>query len=252
MPDGSLGIRLLLVDDDADAAAMYEMQLSARGFQVVRAHSGTGAIARASMDAPDLIYFDLGLPEMHGFDVLEQLRAGPNTAGIPVVILTNYSEPSLSSAAASSARTITSSKRTRRRQFSPRPHENGCRERRRGGRGFGGGPGRGARPGSPGAHDAALDAVEPERLLEGEDEHTAYVDDAVHWTEVYAELLDFKRSLLAVAEHELRSMNHDAESEVKETDLKVLIAEAARFERRLDFWRVRAGELKARSVTDSE
>lgn len=102
------------------------------------------------------------------------------------------------------------------------------------------------------ARDAALDAVEPERLLEGEDEHTAYVDDAVHWTEVYGELLDFKRSLLAVAEDELRSMNHDAESEVKETDLKVLIAEAARFKRRLGFWQERADELKARSVTDSE
>ena len=95
MPDGSLGIRLLLVDDDVDVAAMHEMQLSAHGFQVIRAHSGTEAIVRASKDAPDLIYLDLGLPEMHGFDVLMQLRAGPNTAGIPVVILTNYSEPEL-------------------------------------------------------------------------------------------------------------------------------------------------------------
>jgi len=102
------------------------------------------------------------------------------------------------------------------------------------------------------ARDAALDAVEPERLLEGEDERTAYVDDAVHWIKVYAELLDFKRSLLAVAEHELRSMGDDAESEVKDTDLKVLMAEAARFERRLDFWNERADKLKASSVTDSE
>jgi len=102
------------------------------------------------------------------------------------------------------------------------------------------------------ALDAALDAVEPERLLEGEDERTAYVDDAVHWTKVYAELLDFKRSLLAVAERQLSSMEDEAESEVKDTDLKVLMAEAARFERRLDFWRERADELKASSVTDSE
>jgi hypothetical protein len=102
------------------------------------------------------------------------------------------------------------------------------------------------------ARDAALDAVEPERLLEGEDERTAYVDDAVHWTKVYAELLDFKRSLLAVAERQLRSMDDEAESEVKDTDLKVLMAEAARFERRLDFWHERADELKASSVTDSE
>ena len=68
-------IRLLLVDDDVDVATMYEMQLAAHGFHVITAHSGTEAIDRASTDAPDLIYLDLGLPEMHGFDVLEQLRA---------------------------------------------------------------------------------------------------------------------------------------------------------------------------------
>lgn len=95
MPDGSPSIRLLLVDDDLDVAAMYEMQLAAQGFHVIRATSGAEAIIRAGADLPDLIYLDLGLPEMHGLDVLEQLRAGPTTAGIPVVILTNYSEPEL-------------------------------------------------------------------------------------------------------------------------------------------------------------
>jgi two-component system, OmpR family, alkaline phosphatase synthesis response regulator PhoP len=95
MTDGSLRIRLLLVDDDIDVATMYEMQLAAHGFQVITAHSGTEAIDRAGAEHPDLIYLDLGLPEMHGFDVLEQLRAAPRTAGIPVVILTNYSEPEL-------------------------------------------------------------------------------------------------------------------------------------------------------------
>ena len=102
------------------------------------------------------------------------------------------------------------------------------------------------------ARDAALDAVEPERLLDGEDEHTAYLEDAVHWAKVYTELLDFKRSLMAVSAHELQSMGDAAESEVKDTDLKVLRAEAARFERRLSFWQERADELRARSVTDSE
>jgi hypothetical protein len=102
------------------------------------------------------------------------------------------------------------------------------------------------------AREAALDAVEPVRLLEGEDEDTTYVDDAVHWTKVYAELLDFKASLLTLAEHRLPSMGDDAESEVKETDLKVLKAEAARFERRLEFWRDRIRELNADSVTDPQ
>ena len=63
--------------------------------RVITARSGAEAIDRAGADAPDLIYLDLGLPEMHGFDVLQRLRAAPTTAGIPVVILTNYSEPEL-------------------------------------------------------------------------------------------------------------------------------------------------------------
>lgn len=107
-------------------------------------------------------------------------------------------------------------------------------------------------PGHQEAQDAALDAVEPERLLEGEDEHTEYLDDAVHWTEVYAELLDFKRSLLDLAEQRVAALDDAAESEVRETDLKVLAAEAARFRRRIAFWQRRVEELEARSVTDSE
>ena len=107
-------------------------------------------------------------------------------------------------------------------------------------------------PGHQEAQDAALDAVEPERLLEGEDEHTEYVDDAVHWTEVYAELLDFKQSLLDLAERRVAALEDAAESEVRETDLKVLAAEAARFRRRLAIWQRRVEELEARSVTHSE
>jgi hypothetical protein len=102
------------------------------------------------------------------------------------------------------------------------------------------------------AQDAALDAVEPERLLEGEDEHTVFVDDAVHWTKVYAELLDFKRSLLTLAEQRVPAMDDDAGSEIEGTDLKVLQAEAARFERRLGFWQERVSELEDGTVTNSE
>jgi hypothetical protein len=100
------------------------------------------------------------------------------------------------------------------------------------------------------ARKAALDAVEPERLLEGEDEDTAYVDDAAHWAKVYAELLDFKRSLLTVAEQRMQVMHDDAGLEVEETDLKVLKAEAARFERRLDFWQGRIAALRPASGTE--
>jgi hypothetical protein len=90
------------------------------------------------------------------------------------------------------------------------------------------------------AQNAALDAVEPERLLPGEDEDSVHLDDAVHWTKVYSELLDFKRSLLRVAEDRITSMHNAARTEIEETDLKILVAEALRLERRQDFWRARS------------
>jgi hypothetical protein len=100
------------------------------------------------------------------------------------------------------------------------------------------------------ARRAALDAVEPERLLEGENEDSAYLDDAMHWAEVYTELLDFKQSLLTLAEQRVTVMHDDAGLEVEETDLKVLKAEAARFERRLEFWQDRISALQAPTGTE--
>jgi hypothetical protein len=96
------------------------------------------------------------------------------------------------------------------------------------------------------AADAALDAVEPERLLPGEEEDSVHLDDAVHWTKVYSELLDFKRSLLTVAEDRITSMIDVARTEVEATDLKILQAEAQRLERRQEFWRVRSDTLTDR------
>lgn len=96
------------------------------------------------------------------------------------------------------------------------------------------------------AVNAALDAVEPERLLPGEEEDSVHLDDAVHWTKVYSELLDFKRSLLTVAEDRITSMNDAARTEIEETDLKILQAEAQRLERRQEFWRVRSATLTDR------
>ncbi|HUZ68486.1 MAG TPA: hypothetical protein VMU65_02130 [Candidatus Saccharimonadales bacterium] len=99
------------------------------------------------------------------------------------------------------------------------------------------------------ARDAALDAVEPERLLDGEVEDTRHADDALHWAKVYAELLDFKRGLLGVAEQRVESMDEAAGDEVKKTDMKVLLAERERFERRLEFWRRRAQILQDQAGT---
>jgi CheY-like chemotaxis protein len=90
-----LRARLLLVDDDDALAEMYALQLTASGFQVTTARSGAEALQLVLDATPDLIYLDLGLPGMTGLEVLERLRQAPSTAEVPVVILTNFSEPEM-------------------------------------------------------------------------------------------------------------------------------------------------------------
>jgi hypothetical protein len=91
--------------------------------------------------------------------------------------------------------------------------------------------------------EAGEKAVDEDRLLEGEDPKTPYLDDATHWVTVYTELLGVKGELVGVTEAQLPDMSVEARREVAATDLVVLDAEMKRFSRRLEFWRQRCLEL---------
>jgi hypothetical protein len=93
------------------------------------------------------------------------------------------------------------------------------------------------------AEEAGEKAVDDDRLLEGEDPKTPYLDDATHWVTVYTELLAVKRELVGVSEARLPDMHEAARREVTSTDLVVLDAEMKRFSRRLEFWRQRCLDL---------
>jgi hypothetical protein len=93
------------------------------------------------------------------------------------------------------------------------------------------------------ADEAGEKAVDDDRLLEGEDPKTPYLDDATHWVTVYTELLGVKRELVGVSEAHLPEMPEEARHEVASTDLVVLHAEMKRFSRRLEFWRQRCVQL---------
>ena len=88
-------LNVLLIEDDPAIAEMYRLRLTADGYAVGVAADGVDGLRRARTELPDLIYLDLRLPELDGLQVLEQLRASPETASIPVVILTNYSDASM-------------------------------------------------------------------------------------------------------------------------------------------------------------
>lgn len=90
---------------------------------------------------------------------------------------------------------------------------------------------------------AAEEAVDDDRLLEGENPSTQYLDDATHWMTVYGELLGVKRDLLAVIERRLTNLQEATRKEVARTDLVVLDAEMRRFAERHSYWARRCEEL---------
>jgi len=86
-------IKVLLIEDDSAAAEMYRLRLVADGYTVVVAEDGEQGLEMAGAELPDFIYLDIRLPKIDGFEVLERLRADPETADIPVIILSNFGEP---------------------------------------------------------------------------------------------------------------------------------------------------------------
>ena len=88
MPPSTDGERILVVDDEPDIVALVVYHLAKAKFKVSSATSGSDALALAKRERPALIVLDLMLPGMSGFDVLDQLRADPDTASIAVLMLT--------------------------------------------------------------------------------------------------------------------------------------------------------------------
>ncbi len=81
--------RLLLVEDDAVVLRSYRDRLSAHGFQVNTAASGSAALAILRSAKPDLVVLDLMMPEISGLDVLRFIRSQPRLDGTPVIVLTD-------------------------------------------------------------------------------------------------------------------------------------------------------------------
>jgi PAS domain S-box-containing protein len=80
--------KVLVVDDDHDTRNLLQVALEQRGFSVVLTSSGKRALTLARQEQPNLILLDLKLPGMDGYEVLQRLKGMPETADIPVVIIT--------------------------------------------------------------------------------------------------------------------------------------------------------------------
>ncbi len=79
--------KILVVDDERDIVTLLRHQLEAKGYQVIVASTGAQAIEKAIQEQPSLITLDILLPDRNGFEVLRELKEHPETAQIPVIVL---------------------------------------------------------------------------------------------------------------------------------------------------------------------
>jgi len=78
---------ILVVEDDEDIAQLIVLQLRREGFQVLTTPFGEEAVSLARTQDVDLITLDMMLPDITGMEVLHQLKSNPETADIPVIIV---------------------------------------------------------------------------------------------------------------------------------------------------------------------
>ena len=81
--------KVLVVDDDPSLLKAMRIGLTARGDEVVTAHSGAEALTQVALAGPDLVILDLGLPDTDGIEVCRRIR---EFSGVPIVVLSAYGD----------------------------------------------------------------------------------------------------------------------------------------------------------------
>jgi len=84
--------KALIVDDDEGTREFVTELMRNEGWKTVVGMTGQEAIDLAEEEEPDVIILDVDLPEMDGFEAFRQLRTGPLTERIPVIMLTAINE----------------------------------------------------------------------------------------------------------------------------------------------------------------
>lgn len=81
------GARVLVVDDDPVIQRLLKVNFEMEGYQVTVAGDGLEGLERARADRPDVVVLDIMMPKMDGLAVTRALKADPDTAPIPVLLL---------------------------------------------------------------------------------------------------------------------------------------------------------------------
>ena len=85
-------LRVLIVEDNVDAAEMMQLAVSSRGHVTQLAHDGATAITVAAAFVPDVIFLDIGLPVMNGYTVARSLREIPELENVHIAAVTGWGQ----------------------------------------------------------------------------------------------------------------------------------------------------------------
>lgn len=86
--------KILLVEDDVALREIYSARFVAENFEVAAAGDGEEALAKAVKEKPDIIILDIMMPKISGMDVLDILRATPETKNTKIIIMSALSQSS--------------------------------------------------------------------------------------------------------------------------------------------------------------
>ncbi len=86
-------MKVLIIEDDLAYRKVYSRKFEVSGYTAETAEDGAAGVEKARSFQPDIIFTDLMMPQMDGFQVLDAIKADPNLKSTPVVVLTNLSTP---------------------------------------------------------------------------------------------------------------------------------------------------------------
>lgn len=84
--------KILLVEDDSNLVELVRYNLDKEGFEVISTHDGEEALVMAEEERPDLVVLDWMIANLSGIEVCRRLRREPETAGLPIIMLTARAE----------------------------------------------------------------------------------------------------------------------------------------------------------------
>lgn len=87
-----MGRKILIVDDEPNIVRFVQINLERQGYDVITATDGWECLEKVRSEKPDLLLLDIKMPIVDGIGVLKELRETPDTANLPVIIMSKEDE----------------------------------------------------------------------------------------------------------------------------------------------------------------